>query len=106
MLTLSTPLYPSLYNPNKLYRKKVVSTKDVHKMIKLQNDAFLSLSTTIAELHKETEIMRADYLRKMAQQSYSQGLPMRQNPFEAADKKERAEEEIRGKIISEMAESH
>ena len=52
---------------NELDARHYVGSKQIHRLIKVQNSTFTAISTTIAELHRETETLRLDYLRALAQ---------------------------------------
>lgn len=87
-----------------LERRRYVGTKDIQKMMKLQNDAFNSLSTTIAELHQEAGDIRRSYLAKKREEHPNEII---QNPFDAEDKKQQTEEEYRSHLIQkEISENY
>ena len=82
-----------------LERRRYIGTKDIQKMMKLQNDAFNSLSTTIAELHQEAGDIRRSYLAKKREEHPNETI---QNPFDAEDKKQQTEEEYRSHTIQKQ----
>jgi hypothetical protein len=83
---------------NDLDRRKYVGSKQIHRLIKTQNATFTAISTTVAELHRETEAMRRNYLRTLAQRGDQS------DPFKAADNRERAEADAKARKVSEMLE--
>ena len=82
-----------------LERRRYIGTKDIQKMMKLQNDAFNSLSTTIAELHQGAGDIRRSYLAKKREEHPNETI---QNPFDAEDKKQQTEEEYRSHTIQKQ----
>ena len=83
---------------NELDRRKYVGSRQIHRLIKVQNNTFTAISTTVAELHREVEGLRRSYLRQRAQRG------QHDDPFRAADNRERAELEARARKISEVLE--
>ncbi len=83
---------------NELDRRKYVGSRQIHRLIKVQNNTFTAISTTVAELHREVEGLRRSHLRQRAQSG------QHDNPFRAADNRERAELEARARKISEVLE--
>ena len=83
---------------NELDSRTYVGSKQIHRLIKVQNSTFTAISTTVAELHRETEGLRRDYLRALAQQGHPD------DPFKAADNRERAEADSRLRKVQEVLE--
>jgi len=107
--------------------KSRVGPKQVHRIMQLQMQAFMSLTASVAELHRTTNDLRSQYLDEINRRASgsgggssssssssrgsgysgdgnSSGTRRRLNPFESADIQEEREQQQRQRRIADILE--
>ena len=95
-------------NQNAPSKDRNIGPKHIHKIMQLQNDAFMSITTSVAEIRYKVDQLRAEHIDGKAKQGRAKGENHPRdyyNPFMAADQREDRQRDIRQKLIDDRSQN-